>query len=351
MSQETNNQIFSISDKEMQELNSLLESMPSESAEAYNTACKCWYVLRDHSSVLCSISGGYDSDIMLDLIIRCGGASKTKFVFFNTGLEYEATLRHLDYLEDKYGVHIHRTSPKLAIPTCCKRYGAPFWSKYVSDMIYRLQLHGFDWSNGSFEELLGQYPNCRSALKWWCNEWGDNSRFNIEYTPYLKEFMMEYPPEFKISAKCCEKAKKEPAHAVESEAGIDLVCTGVRKKEKGARSTAYKSCFDSIETGTDKYRPLFWWSNVDKDQYREHFGLQRSDCYEIWGMTRTGCAGCPFGKEFQSELELAMRYEPLRYKAMLSIFGESYTYTKKYMEFRAQLKTQQDSMVKNQNGK
>lgn len=330
---------FSISDADMADLERLLESMPTESSEAYNTACKCWYVMQEHSAILCSVSGGYDSDIMLDLIIRCGGKEKTKFVFFNTGLEYEATLRHLDYLEAKYGIEIHRTRPKLAIPTCCSRYGIPFWSKFVSDMIHRLQRNNFDWSDGCFDDLLARFPKCKSALRWWCNEWGDDSKFNIAYAPGLKEFIMANPPGFQVSAKCCDKAKKEPARELESESGIDCVCTGIRKREKGARSTAHSSCFDTIETGADKYRPLFWWSDADKDMYRKHFGLKRSDCYEVWGMDRTGCAGCPFGKEFQTELELAKKYEPLRYKAMLSIFGESYAYTEAYLKFRSELKS------------
>ena len=63
--------------------------------EIQNTAQKCYYALKQHEKVMCSISGGYDSDIVLDLVIRCGGRAKTTFVFNDTGLEYDATKEHL----------------------------------------------------------------------------------------------------------------------------------------------------------------------------------------------------------------------------------------------------------------
>lgn len=68
--------------------------------------------------------------------------------------------------------------------------------------------------------------------------------------------------------------------------------------------------------------------------YCEHFGITRSDCYEVWGMKRTGCAGCPFGKEFNQEVALAETYEPKLAAAMNNLFGPSYEYTRRFMEFR-----------------
>lgn len=72
---------------------------------------KCYSVLQSHDHVVASVSGGSDSDVMLDLIIRCGGKDKTKFVFFNTGLEYEATKKQIKHLNEKYGVVIDIIPP------------------------------------------------------------------------------------------------------------------------------------------------------------------------------------------------------------------------------------------------
>ena len=75
---------------------------------------KCYSVLQTHDHVVASVSGGSDSDVMLDLIIRCGGKEKTKFVFFNTGLEYEATKNQIKHLNQTYGIEIDTIPPCAA---------------------------------------------------------------------------------------------------------------------------------------------------------------------------------------------------------------------------------------------
>lgn len=304
---------------------------------------KTMYEVRNHDKIRVSISGGSDSDILLDVIHRMDPRKKAVYVFFNTGLEYAATKRHLAELEEKYGIQIEWVPPVMPIPTCCRKYGVPFWSKRASEYIYRLQSHDFKWEDRPFDELYAEYPRCKSALMWWCNEYprkkgGGISSFNIGYTPWLKEFMIANPPQFKISAKCCEKAKKEPAHKYEKAHDFDLGCTGVRKAEGGARSVAYSTCTTRVAFGADAFRPLFWLTDKDKRDYKEHYGVVNSDCYEVWGMERTGCCGCPFGKRFEQELELIQQYEPKLYKAVNNIFGESYEYTRKYLEFRQEMK-------------
>lgn len=88
-----------------------------------------WY-----ENILCSVSGGWDSDILIDMMERFGGHGKTTYIFLNTGLEYDATKRHIKELEERYGVKIEEVRPKKPIPACIHSYGLPFWSKYVSQM-------------------------------------------------------------------------------------------------------------------------------------------------------------------------------------------------------------------------
>ena len=304
---------------------------------------KCNAVLRNHRKVLVSVSGGSDSDVMMDLVLRCGGKEKATFAFFNTGLEYDATKKQIQYLRDKYDVDIVDLPPIKPIPTCVREYGVPFWSKHVSEMISRLQRHNFKWEDRPFDELYAEYPKCKSALPWWCNgnvkDNGGMSTFNIDWTPHLKAFMVENPPTFKISNKCCYYAKKLPASNYTESQDFDLDCVGIRKAEGGIRASRHPNCFTNKDEGANKYRPLFWFSDADKSEYEKHYNIKHSDCYEVWGMTRTGCAGCPYGKEFEDELRLAEKYEPKFHKAMLKVFGESYEYTRKYLEFRARMKT------------
>ena len=199
-------------------------------------------------------------------------------------------------------------------------------------MIQRLQRHNFKWEDKPFEELSKEYPKCISALRWWCNDYGENSKFNINYNKYLKEFMVQYNPWFNISNKCCKYAKKDLAHEKLKE-GYDLNITGVRKSEGGVRSTSYKSCFDTSDKH-DNYRPIFWFKNEDKKYYERKFFITNSRCYFTYGLKRTGCCGCPYGRECKKELEVLEEFEPKLAVAVKNVFKDSYKYTNMYHEFR-----------------
>lgn len=284
---------------------------------------------------LCSVSGGSDSDIMIDLIERLRENKPIKYVFFDTGIEYQATHEHLTFLEEKYGIKIERLKPKASAPIGCKKYGQPFLSKQISEFIERLQRHNFQWEDKPFNELYKQYPKCKAALRWWCNEFGNKSSFNINKNRLLKEFIICNPPRFSISPKCCDYGKKKPAKLIDKIHRPDLKIIGIRRAESGVRSTIYHNCF-SLPTANDpaEYRPLFFWSDKDKAEYKAHYGINYSDCYEIYGLTRTGCAGCPFGSGFENELKIIHNHEPKLEQAINTIFADSYAYTRSYREFK-----------------
>lgn len=117
------------------------------------------------------------------------------------------------------------------------------------------------------------------------------------------------------------------------ENNYELNISGVRKAEGGSRASVYKSCFNSMDSGCDNYRPLFWYKNSDKEDYKAAYSIENSKCYSQYGLKRTGCAGCPFGRDFEFELKVIEKYEPKLYKAVNNIFGNSYEYTRKYREF------------------
>lgn len=73
--------------------------------------------------------------------------SEVHYAFFDTGLEFAATKRHLEYLEQKYGITIERYRAKIPVPLGVKKYGVPFLSKKISNNIQRLQKHGFKWED------------------------------------------------------------------------------------------------------------------------------------------------------------------------------------------------------------
>lgn len=294
--------------------------------------------IKSYENIMCSISGGSDSDIVLDIVSKLDDDRKIKYVFFDTGLEYKATKQHLKFLEEKYNIKIEVEKAIKPIPLCCRKYGQPFLSKQISEFIGRLQRHNFKWEDKPFDELLKEYPKCKAALRWWCNEYpkkknGSESSFNIAYRRGLKEFMIENPPPFVVSNKCCHYAKKYVATKYKKANKIDLSIVGVRKSEGGARATKYKNCFTSYNDGADEYRAVFWYKNADKEEYEKYYNVVHSECYTKYGLCRTGCAGCPYGKDFEKELEIIQEHEPKLYNAVNKIFGDSYEYTRKYKEF------------------
>lgn len=194
-----------------------------------------------------------------------------------------------------------------------------------------------EWHNfQNFEELYKEYPKCKAALLWWCNKKECNS-FNIGWNKWLKEFLIEHLPTFPISNLCYKYAKKDVVHKLLDDYGYDLNIVGVRKAEGGVRAGSYKSCFDENGKGKNKnydnYRPLFWYKDQDKAEYQEYYNIKNSRCYTEYGLKRTGCAGCPFGRDFEQELKIIEEYEPKLFVAVNNIFGNSYEYTRKYREF------------------
>ena len=282
------------------------------------------------------VSGGSDSDIMVHLVNLIPHSCNINYVFFDTGIEYEATKEHLDDMEKEYGIHIHRRKAKVPVPLAVKRYGVPFLAKRQSDYIGRLQSHGFNWEYGiTLEDGLRKFGKCETAMKWWTCEYGDKSSFNITKHKLLKEFMSEHPPNFKISNKCCDYAKKKVSHMCDEEFHPALKLLGIRRAESGLRSQAYKNCFSPNYGGIPEYRPLFFWTDEDKAAYQKHYGVKYSRCYTEYGLKRTGCAGCPFGSRYNEEIEVIKKYEPKLYNAVMNIFGEAYDYCNAYREYKS----------------
>lgn len=315
-------------------INDLIAECPKDKIIGDNFI-KAWYKINSqkYNKVLCTVSGGSDSDIVIDICRKCDKDNKIEYVWFDTGLEYQATKEHLKYLEKKYGIEIKSYSAIKSIPKSCREYGEPFLSKQVSEFMKRLQKHDFRWEDKPFDELIKEYPKCKSALEWWCGDKGENSMFNISRNKCLKEFIVNNPPDFKISGECCKYAKKDVSIRIISEFRYDLNITGIRKAEGGVRSAAYHTCFSEEDNGCDNYRPIFWYKDQTKKTYERHYGIIHSRCYTEYGLSRTGCAGCPFGKNFEFELQAIKEHEPKLLKAVNNIFGKSYEYTRKYKEF------------------
>ena len=270
--------------------------------------------LKQHPNAICSYSGGADSDILIDVIERAReifGLPSVKYVFFNTGLEMKATKDHVKATAEKYGVEIETVRPEVNIVMASRKYGIPFVSKIMSAGLSEWQKKGIPLSvaqeydraedkQAKRLELKERYPKCESVLNFLCccNSKGEprpNIQLVINSSKYMRDFIGEHPPDFKISAECCTYCKKKVAHQIQK--GYDMVITGERRDEGGMRSVPRKDntsmCFTETASGQYRLRPLYYVSDADKAWYKEYYGLRYSDAYEVYGLTRTGCCGCP----------------------------------------------------------
>lgn len=117
---------------------------------------------------------------------------------------------------------------------------------------------------------------------------------------------------------------------------IDLLILGLRQSEGGARSTSIHSCYipDGNSRPYSVWYPLYFMTDKEKNEYKNYYGIRYSDCYEIYGLCRTGCIGCPYGSNFIAELEIIKKYEPQLYDVAINIFGESYDYVRQFKNYK-----------------
>ena len=59
--------------------------------------------------------------------------------------------------------------------------------RYFNFVGTRKQKH--DMMNKLNYPVIKEYPKCKCALQWWCNEKGEKSSFNINRNKLLKEFI------------------------------------------------------------------------------------------------------------------------------------------------------------------
>lgn len=279
----------------------------------FHTGSKLLEYFGSHERIAISVSGGSDSDCIVHLVCTYFPEflEKCKFVFVNTGLEYDATKRHLCDLEKRYGITIDRIRGQSVV-TVVRERGVPILSKMKSHMLGQY-VSGKKWP---VDYIFGTKIHTYNSFKFTKNQ--------QELARYLKENNIA------VSRDCCTYSKKKPLTQFQNEHDIDLAVTGERKSEGGQRAIIHKSCFEENNNGIDKYMPLFWWSNETKQIFKETEGIRYSDCYEVYGMKRTGCCGCPFNLNIADDLQAMYEYEPRLFKACMAVFGQAYELTDRF---------------------
>jgi hypothetical protein len=264
-----------------------------------------------------------------------------------------ATKRQVKGMEEKYNIEIKEVFPKKNIVLSTRENGIPFVSKIISSGLCGVQRKNIPLSIASEyansddkiakrKELKERFPKCESEINFLCgcNSKGE-SRPNIQLvigsSKYMLDFIKEHPIPFKVSNKCCDHCKKQPAQSIQK--SYDMIITGERRDEGGMRSVPRSDdepmCFTRTAVGKYRFRPLYYVSNADKKWYKDYYDIKYSDAYEVYGLKRTGCCGCPISANAIDDLKLIRPYEPKLVTAAWNIFGESYLYRQKYNEFKA----------------
>lgn len=179
----------------------------------------------------------------------------------------QATKDHVEATAEKYGVEITECRPGVNIVQATRKHGVPFVSKIMSGGLSEWQKKGVPLSiadeyeqaedkQAKRKELKERYPKCESLINFLCccNSSGEprpNIQLVINSSKYMRDFIAEYPPDFQISAKCCDYCKKNLAHKVQK--GYEMIITRERRDEGGTRSVPRKDnttlCFGETASG------------------------------------------------------------------------------------------------------
>lgn len=263
-------------------------------------------------------SGGKDSCFLKFLVDRftdmCG-YPRVKTVFNNTTNEYKEIL---DFVKS-FGDEVIWLRPKMTFVESLKKNGYPLISKEQAQYISEAQ-------NTKSEKLRslrmnGRIKTAKSGAKYKQGVISDKYKHLVD-------------SEIKVTHKCCDILKKEPARRFERETGLHPI-TGTTVDESKLRKQVYN------KTGTcnvyDGNRPIsrplsifykqeVWhFINVFNIPYCSIYDDKVIDGVFVPGEERTGCAYCAFGVQYEHPTNnkftrISIR-EPKRYKTFMDKLG------------------------------
>lgn len=268
----------------------------------YETKGKCYL----------SFSGGKDSTVVLSLIKMCEEIytipkNAIPAVYCDTRIELDATMEFVNWCKDNWYGNVQIIYPEKSFGQIIKEYGKPIKSKMKSECISRYQKNGNKDQYG-YRTLMGIGNLSYSKIKI------VNKDIHIMHDNF----------DIKVSNKCCEYLKKKPFEKYNKDMDMKGYFVGIRTDEGGARSlAAEKRVLNGglLCTATKgKYivkMPIIDWTDDDIDEFIKAYNIPLSKAYTEYGMTRTGCIGCPFSKNLEDDLVVLYKNEPNKYKAAI----------------------------------
>ena len=250
-----------------------------------------------------SFSGGKDSTVVHHLIDMALPDNQIPRVYFNTGIEYKAVTEYVRRLAEK-DKRIVIVNSGVNIKRMLEDVGFPFKSKEHS-------LYLSVYQNSGSTKTVNKYLNREDSFR--CP-----SKLRYQFSDDFK---------LKVSNKCCYKLKKEIADNWAKENGKTITITGMRSSEGGLRAS-HKGCAvftdDSCKV-LKKFHPLFpvedWWL----DEFIRNNSIKLCELYyPPYNFKRTGCKGCPFSTDLQSQLDVMAIFLPAEKKQCETIWKPVY---------------------------
>lgn len=232
--------------------------------------------------VYIAFSGGKDSTVLLDLVRKL--YPDVKAVFSNTGLEFPEIVEFVKTFDN---VDIIR--PKMPFNNVIEKYGYPVISKEQSGYIY-------EFRNSKSQKLKDLRLN-------------GNSYGSFKISNKWKYLI--YAP-FKISDKCCDVLKKEPAERYEKQTGKKPYIATLAEESNLRMSNYLKYGCNSFNNKRPISKPLSIWTEQDILEYIDIFKLPIAKVYGklskddegkyyLTGEKRTGCMFCMYGCHLEKE--------------------------------------------------
>ena len=240
-----------------------------------------------------SYSGGKDSHFLYWFIKEYLKRDDIEIVGVNTYMEHHEILQRI--LKNCDVV----LRPAMKPFEIKEKYGIPCFSKQQDEYIKRYQ--------------TGHITDYLMTRITGCDKDGNKLTTFFKLNNKAKELLLSGELH-KVSNMCCKVIKKDTLHRYEKETGKKAIL-GVRGGESKLRSAKYKSCF----TKDKKFTPLHDLTDDLLEKIINKYEIEVPKVYEH--ISRTGCMGCPYGKNTEKELSLINENQK---KFVCELFKESY---------------------------
>lgn len=244
-----------------------------------------------------SYSGGKDSTVLSALIDLSIPNNRIPRVFVNTGIELNKIVDFVKSRKEK-DERIIIIAPTKNIKSILNIKGYPFKSKRHSKYLDLFQ-------------RLGKTRTIRKYI----GEFKENEKPWVLQRRCPKKLLYQFNGDFaiRVSDKCCDELKKQPLKKWQKDNNKTISILGIRRQEEGNRVNA--KCIFYSNNKIKSFNPLAPITNNFIDWFIEQYKIEICDLYKApYNFDRTGCKGCPFNVNLQSELETLGKYFPSELK-------------------------------------